>query len=434
MEKLTCFRLPILLVYMVFQGLFLKAQEPDLIYYNNIQTVKLHMLGNPLAYPILQLNSSDQLELHFDDREGGVKAYSYGWQLCNADWSIANLSTMDYVRGFTQQRIITYRNSSLALTHYTHYQQVLPDRSSGPSRSGNYLIKVFLNGDPSQLVFTKRVLVVQPNKAGVTLQVQQPFNNQVFNTHQKMSFTVDTKNLNLVNPMQQVSVVVLQNNRWDNRKTLNRPTFIRQNQLEYNTEQDAIFPAGREWRWLDLRSFRLQSDRVDSAVYNPSSTNVFVKTDMDRAGLRFVFYRDANGQFYSETLDGVNPYWQGDYATVFFSFKPPGGMPFKTDLYLFGELTNWGKDPAAKMIFNKDRNRYETSIWLKQGYYDYGYALKEGDGEKAVFFMDKTDGNFWETENNYTILVYYRSLGGRSDELVALNIVNSLSGRQGIGN
>ena len=155
---------------------------------------------------------------------------------------------------------------------------------------------------------------------------------------------------------------------------------------------------------------------------------------MDRAGLRFVFYRDANGQFYSETLDGVNPYWQGDYATVFFSFKPPGGMPFKTDLYLFGELTNWGKDPAAKMIFNKDRNRYETSIWLKQGYYDYGYALKEGDGEKAVFLMDKTDGNFWETENNYTILVYYRSLGGRSDELVALNIVNSLSGRQGIGN
>nr|WP_214460444.1 DUF5103 domain-containing protein [Flavihumibacter fluvii] len=420
--------------WLLFCSGLLKAQEPDMVYSSNIQTVKLHMLGNPLGYPILRLNSDDQLELHFDDREGGVKAYSYAWQLCNADWTVANLSTMDYVRGFTQQRIITYRSSSLALTHYTHYQQVLPDRNSGPSRSGNYLVKVFLNGDPSKLVFTRRVLVVQQNKAGVNTMVQQPFNNQLYTSHQKISFIVDTKNLNLVNPMQQVSVVILQNNRWDNRKTLQRPTFIRQNQLEYNTEQDAVFAAGREWRWLDLRSFRLQSDRVDSAEYHPTSTDIFVVQDVDRAALRFVFYRDANGQFYSETLDGTNPYWEGDYATVFFSFKPPGGIPFPADLYLFGELTNWGKDPASKMVFSKERKRYETSIWLKQGYYDYGYALKTGEGEKAVFSLDKTDGNNWETENNYTVLVYYRSLGGRSDELVAIGTINSLAGRQGLGN
>jgi Domain of unknown function (DUF5103) len=410
------------------------AQDPDQVYYNNIQTIKLHILGNPLSYPVLRLNSGDQLELHFDDREGGIKAYSYAWQLCNADWSPANLSVMDYVHGFTQQRIITYRSSSIALARYTHYQQVLPDRNSGPSRSGNYLLKVFLNGDPSQLVFTRRVLVVQQNKAALSLMVQQPFNNQLFSSHQKIAFTVDTKNLNLVNPMQQLRVVILQNNRWDNCKTLLRPTFIRQSQLEYNAEQDAVFGGGREWRWLDLRSFRLQSDRVDSAAYGVASTNIYVKPDLDRAGMRFIFYRDVNGQFYSETLDGVNPYWQGDYATVFFSFKPPGGMPFNSDVYLFGELTNWGKDAAAKMMFNPTRNRYETSIWLKQGYYDYGYALKQGEGVQAVFSLEKTEGNNWETENNYSILVYYRAIGGRSDELVAMANIVSPAGKQGLGN
>ena len=423
-----------ILGFMMLAGCFLVpvsgllAQEPDEIYYSNIQNVKLHLVGNPLGYPVIRLGSSDQLELHFDDREGGTKAYSYTWQLCNADWTPAVLSPMDYIRGFTQQRITTYRASSVALTRYTHYQQVVPDRNCAPSRSGNYLLKVFLNGDPSKLAFTRRVLVVE-EKAAVTVQVQQPFNNQLFSTHQKIAFSVNTRQLNLVNAMQQVHVAILQNNRWDNRKFGMRPTFIRQNVLEYNTEQDAVFAAGKEWRWLDLRSFRLQTDRVDSAVYKPGATHVYVATDADRSALRFVYYRDANGMYYNETLDGMNPYWQGDYATVYFSFRPPAGMPFKKDIYLFGELTNYGRDAQSKMVFNQARGVYETSIWLKQGYYDYAYAQKEGEGAAAYFDVGRAEGNYWESENNYTILVYYRSLGGRSDELVAVTKINSLAGR-----
>jgi hypothetical protein len=402
--------------------------EPDQVYQTNIQQVKLFPVGNPLGYPVIRLGSADQLELHFDDREGGTKGFSYAWHLCNADWTPVNLNSMDYIKGFSQQRITTYRSSSVALTRYTHYQAQIPDRNSAPSRSGNYLLKVFLNGDPSQLAFTRRVLVVE-EKAAVGLQVQQPFNNQVFTTHQKLVFTVNMRQLNLVNPMQQVQVVLLQNNRWDNAKRDLKPTFIRQSQLEYNTEQDAVFPGGKEWRWLDLRSFRLQSERVDSAVYEKTGTTVFVKPDIDRSGLRVVYYRDGNGMFFNETLDGMNPYWQGDYASVQFSFLPPAGMPFRQDLYLFGELTNYGKDPQAKMTYNKEKGLYETSIWLKQGYYDYGYALKETTGGREVFVTDKTEGNFWETENSYTVLVYYRSLGGRSDELVAIGRINSLGGR-----
>ena len=409
----------------------LKAQEPDIIYYSNIQNLKLHPAGNPFGYPLIRLNGGDQLELHFDDREGGVKSYSYTWELRNADWSPVMLSAMDYIKGFTQQRITTYRNSSVALTRYTHYQVSLPDRSSGPSRSGNYLIKVFLNGDPSKVVFTRRVLVVE-EKAGIALQVLQPFNNQIFTTHQKVNFTVTTRNLNIVNAMQQINVCILQNNRWDNKKFGLRPTFIRQNNLEFNAEQDGVFSSGKEWRWLDLRSFRLQSDRVDSARYSPSTTDIYVKTDIDRSAQRFVYYRDGNGMYFNETLDGLNPFWQADYATVHFSYKPPGGMPFRNDLYLFGELTNYGKDPQSRMVFNKEKGIYETSIWLKQGYYYYGYATKEGEGEKAFFSMDRTEGNYWEAENNYTILVYYRALGGRADELIAAASINSLAGRPGV--
>ncbi|MFT4024764.1 MAG: DUF5103 domain-containing protein [Flavihumibacter sp.] len=401
--------------------LLVAAQEPDMVYYNNIQNIKLFRSGDQLSYPIVSLGATDQLELHFDDREAGSKAYYYTWQLCNADWTPAMLNPVDYIRGFSQSRILTYRNSSLALTRYTHYQQSLPDKGSMPSRSGNYLLKVFLNGDPQNLVFTRRVLVVQ-EQASVSIRLQQTFNPQLFQTHQKLVFTVDLKGLNVMNVPQQVTVCALQNYRWDNKKSGLRPTFIRQNQLEFNNDQDAVFPAGKDWRWLDLRSFRLQSDRVDSAQYGNTSTTIFVKPDLERASRRFVYYRDLGGRYYNETLDGVNPYWQGDYATVYFSFRPPGGLQYTKDLYLFGEMTGYGSDPQAKLEFNKTTGLYETSVWLKQGYYDYVYALKNADGS---FSTDLTEGSYWETANTYSILVYYRALGGRADELVSVGTIQS---------
>ena len=402
-------------------SLLVSAQEPDMVYYNNLQNIKLFQAGDQLSYPIIALGAINQLELHFDDREGGAKAYYYTWQLCNADWTPAMLNPVDYIQGFSQSRILTYRNSSLALTRYTHYQQSLPDRGSMPSRSGNYLLKVFLNGDPENLAFTRRVLVVQ-EQAGISARLLQPFNPQLSQTHQKLVFTVDLKGLNVVNVPQQVTVAVLQNYRWDNKKFGMRPTFIRQNQLEYSNDMDVVFPAGKNWRWLDLRSFRLQSDRVDSAQYSNTGTNIFVKPDIERATRRYVYYVDRGGRYYNETLDGVNPYWQGDYASVYFSFRAPGGLQFNSDVYLFGELSNYAQEPATKMEFNSSTGMYETSIWLKQGYYDYMYALKNPDGS---FSLDQTEGNYWETANTYLILVYYRPLGGRADELIAISIIRS---------
>ena len=143
---------------------FSNAQLPDHIYHSNIRSVKLYNHGYIYSYPVMTLNSNDQIELHFDDLDADSKNYYYTYQLCNADWTPANIQTYDYIKGFQTTRISTYRYSSIAYTRYAHYQAIIPDRSSTPSRSGNYLLKVFLNGDTSRLVFTKRFLVVE-NKA-----------------------------------------------------------------------------------------------------------------------------------------------------------------------------------------------------------------------------------------------------------------------------
>ena len=136
----------------------LSAQQPDKIYMPSIHSVKLFVSGNQSAYPIIQLNSVMTLELHFDDLTANVKNYNYTYVLCDANWVPVDLSPFDFLQGFTQGRLSQYRNSSVAKTNYVHYQALLPDKSCMPKLSGNYLLKVYLNGDTSKLAFTRRIL------------------------------------------------------------------------------------------------------------------------------------------------------------------------------------------------------------------------------------------------------------------------------------
>lgn len=423
------------LAIVFFTCLPVKAQVKDAVYSNRIQTVQLYPYGNQVGYPAIRLNSTDRLELHFDDLDANVKNYYYTFQLCDADWTPAMLSTFDYISGFSQQRITTYRNSSIAFTRYTHYQAVLPDRNCMPTKSGNYILKVFLNGDTSRTIFTKRMLVID-DKATVAAAIQQPFAGDIFRTHQKVQFRVNlSEQLNVVNQLQQIKVVILQNNRWDNAAVNLRPTFYSRTRLEYNTETDAVFPAGKEWRWLDLRSFRFLSDRIERANKNSNSTDIFVKPDADRSSQRFNFFRDYNGMFYIETTESINPLWQTDYASTYFTFVPPDKAAFgNKDVFLFGQLTNYNLDDSAKMTFNEEKGVYERKLFLKNGYYDYCYVTIDKNDKNRKASFQFTEGNYWESENTYTILVYYRALAGRSDELISMSSVNSLTGRQGLGN
>lgn len=420
-------RFILLLLLSVLLNRSVQAQVDDKIFKPAIRSVKLHVYGDQLAYPIIRLNSGDRLELHFDDLDADVKYYSYTFILCNADWTQAQLSQFDYMKGFSNVRINTYRNSSIALTRYTHYMAEVPDRNTAPTRSGNYLLKVFTNGDTSQVAFTKRFLVVD-NRISAGATIVQPFNTTYFRTHQKVQFQVNVQNIKPTNIFQQIKVVLLQNNRWDNAIFNMQPTFIRQNILEYNTENEGLFQGHKEWRWVNLSSFRLQTDRIEKGDYTNKGQTLYVKPEGERNGLRYMYYRDANGMYQLGNMEQNNPYWQGDYATTWFQFSPPNQQPYPDkEVYLFGELTNYEITVANRMQFNEQTGMYENKQFLKQGLYDYIYLLR--DKKTGKLDASVTEGDWWETENNYTILVYYRPLGGRADELVSITQINSLANR-----
>ena len=424
---MTYINIKLIACLLLFSYLSTKAQQPDFIYNPSIRSVKLHVYGDQLSYPIIKLNSADRLELHFDDLDADVKYYSYTYVLCNSDWTQAPISQFDYMKGFSNVRIGTYRNSSVVLTRYTHYSAEIPDRNTTPTRSGNYLLKVFLNGDTSKLAFTKRFLVVDP-KANASATIVQPFNSRFLKTHQKLQFNVNVQALKPTNIFQQIKVVILQNNRWDNAITNMQPTFNRQNILEYNTENDGLFPAQKEWRWVNLTSMRMLTDRIEKADFFSTGQHLFVKPEGERKALTYTYYRDFNGMYQLSNIERNNPYWQSDYANVTFRFKTPQNNLYQSKkLYLFGELTGYQLVPEYQLLYNDTTGFYETTQMLKQGYYDYIYLLK--DDLTGAVESAETEGNWWEAENDYTILIYYRPLGGRSDELISVNRINSLANR-----
>ena len=401
------------------------AQDlPDHIYMPEIHSVKLFQQGNQSSMAMIALNSQDLLELHFDDLSGVVKNYYYSFELCNADWTKADINVFDYIKGVTQNRLDQYRFSTIATSKYVHYEALLPEKSCLPVKSGNYLLKVFLDADDTKLAFTKRMMIVD-KRVNINARLQQPFDTELMRTHQKLQFTVNTLQLNLLSP-QQGKVVILQNNRWDNAITDIQPSFIRGNVLEYSGEQDCLFAAGKEYRWADLQSFRFLSDRIDKIEHNRDQPDIFIKPDPERNGLRYLSYRDRNGWEEFNTTESVNPWSQTDYAYVHFSFVPRNNQSFVgKSVYLLGELTANEIGDSSKMYFDAEKGMYTKTLLLKQGYYSYIYVTKDIKNPDAKADLSVTEGNHWETENDYAILFYYRSFSSRYDELIGITSVNS---------
>ncbi|HEY0608591.1 MAG TPA: DUF5103 domain-containing protein, partial [Chitinophaga sp.] len=284
-----------------------------------------------------------------------------------------------------------------------------------------------LESDTTQLAFTRRMLVVD-NKAGVSGFIQQPVSPKLFRTSQKVNFTVNTAGLNINNPFDQVKVYILQNYRWDNAVSGIKPMFLRGNEIVYNTEVDCVFPAGKEWRWVDLRSFRLQTERVDRSDYRRNGTDIYVKPDPERGSSIYQYIKDINGRYQLATLDDYDPNFEGDYAAVHFTY--PSREPYAGyDMYIYGELTSYECNESNKMVYNPSTGSYEGTLFLKQGFYNYIYGLIDKTVPNSKLNTEYTEGNYWEAENTYTILIYFRPLGGRSDELVGMATLNSMLNR-----
>ncbi|MEM7104531.1 MAG: DUF5103 domain-containing protein [Bacteroidota bacterium] len=391
----------------------------DFVYKENIHGVQLIRNGDPFDYPIV--GDGDRLELLFDDLDNDVKDYSYTLIHCNADWTPSNLNQLEYINGFAYADILDYEYSFNTEIQYTNYRVVLPNDDMEWTKSGNYLLKVFVNNNEEDIVLTRRFMVVEP-RMNVNAELVRPFAIERFKSHHEIDFVVNHRGITVRSPKTEINVAILQNGRWDNAITGLEPLFIRGDDLIFDYQNQIVFQAGREFRFFDARSTRFRSDRIREIEEADGMYHLSVSTDKVRSGVLDQQFADINGAFCIGNFHEDEPDLESDYVRVYFELPYDQPDPFG-EIYIFGKLTDWQLKEEFKMQYNENYRAYIGSAFLKQGYYNYQYVYLQ-DGAEVVDF-ELIEGNWWETDDDYHILVYYRPFGERYDRLVGISYLNS---------
>jgi hypothetical protein len=397
-----------------YQENFLR--NSDYVYKDNIKTVLVYREGFEMEEPVLKLNSQDKLIFGFDDLDGDYKKYEYTIIHCDSDWRESDLMFNEYLESFSDDFIDNFEYSFNTMQSYTHYWKTLPNSVISWRLSGNYLLKVYENGDPSDVVFTRRFFVVEPG-VSVMASVRKPANISERDSRQEVRFSIQPTQIDINDPYREIDVTIRQNGRWDNAITDLQPRLVKGNELIYDHDGINVFDGGNAFRYFDLKSLQYNSFRIAAIEYSPQEGyQVYLHDDQVKKKNVYEDVQESiNGRFLIKTEDMYNTNTEADYATVNF-FLPYASPLIQGKLYLMGGMTYWQFLPEAELAYNFERQGFEGALMLKQGYYNYHYVLLPNNskvGETGLI-----EGNFFEHNNEYSFFIYYKPLGGRYDRLV----------------
>ncbi len=390
-------------------------QLEDKVYKDHIQSVRLFPEGATidasLNAPITSLQSATPLVLLFDDLAFDPQLYTAKLIHCDADWQKSQLKDNDFLRTFNEFNVQNYDYSVNTRIPYIHYQFELP----AVTKSGNYIVKVYSQRDESDVILTKRFMIYE-EVFNVGASIVPPSQTAARRNSQQINLVVNYSAGEVTNPDGQIKVVIRQNQRWDNAKFLSKPTFMNESSkiLRYESfDGGNTFDAGNEFRFVDLRFIRANGVNIANMRVEPDVIFADGNINKPRPETAYSQYLDLNGQYLVETKDrpGGNMEVESEYMLMTFRLAIE---QTSEPIYLIGSLTNWGKAAEAKMEWDPKMGVYTTSLLVKQGWYDYQYAfLVDGKFDPQSF-----EGSYFETENEYEVMVYFRNLGSRYDQLV----------------
>ena len=384
-----------------------------------LHTLQVVVNDDPLLPPIMNLGGGNHLEIGFDEFSHEYHRYIYKVEHCNADWSPSTeIFESDYMNGFNGEPIEDYEKSFNTTVLYTHYSLRIPNENISLKLSGNYKLTVYNDeGDEPVPVLTACFSLVEPG-VGIGATVSTNTDIDFNKSHQQVDFSVNYGLVKVIDPHRELKTVVMQNRRWDNCVVNPKPNIQAANKIEFTHNRQLIFPAGNEYHKFEILDVHIPTLNVDRMEwFDPYYHATLYPNQTARNNL---YDEDQNGAFIIRNSDDEDVATTCDYVFTHFTLKSPqlpGG-----EVYLNGEWTYNRFIPEYRMTYNRETQAYEATALLKQGYYNYNYLFVP-DGETQGN-SGRTDGNFYETENEYIILVYHRPNGGRYDKLVGYRRMN----------
>ncbi|WP_452223273.1 type IX secretion system plug protein [Lacinutrix chionoecetis] len=368
--------------------------------------------------PVLKLG--EYLILEFDVLNGNEDDYYYEIKHYNYDWTPSVLVESEYLQGFNEQRIRQWNNSFNTYQIYSHFTLTIPnEQTRGLTKSGNYLITIYNEDD--EIEFTRKFMVYE-DVANVGVAIKRSRDVSEIKDKQSVDIAISSSVLQFNNPLQTIKTVIVQNNNLNTAIKNIKPQYILGNELQYRYTKETSFYAGNEYLYFENKDLRGANTGVQF-IELKDLYNSYLYKDVKRANQPYTYNPDINGNFVITALDSNNPSIEADYAQVHFTLQL-NKLKKGQSVHVYGNFNNYAVNESTQLTYYEDDSTYEGKLLLKQGFYSYKYIIKNEDGsidENAI------SGNFYQTENNYKVLVYYRDLGARYDRLIGVGEGNSVN-------
>jgi hypothetical protein len=393
---------------------FAQAQDKD------IHSVQCFAGDNELSDPIVELRGSEPVTLWFDDFNETRDYLYYTVVHCDADWNEDGLFLNDYMDGFAENSLRNYALSFQTRTNYIHYSLQIPNDDVRLKASGNYLIKIY-ERNPEKPALTQRFSVYE-KAVSIKLSVRGPMLTGE-DCLQQLEFSVRHPALPVRDAYREFKVRVTQNGIALPGVENPSPAFIERNEVSYVLATKNWYPGGNEYRTFDTRTLDFGAQGVRQVRYDQLGVPyALLNVDMPREDKPYTFVNDLNGKYRVEANRKIDRHTEAEYVMTGFTLNAEEFQD--AGVFVFGQLSNFSLRPEFAMTYNAGADAYELNVPLKQAYYNYRYVLVPRN--KKVPDWNAIEGCFAETENNYTVLVYYRSFHDRYDRLVGIQSVNTL--------
>lgn len=389
------------------------------IYSPTVATLQVVANDNWQSLPIINLNSKEWIDVGFDDFSHQHKRYTYTIKHCEADWTISdNLFSSDFIDGFAENNTIDdIKESVCTNVLYTHYHVRLPNEKCQFKMSGNYKMEVYNDEDGEKVL--NAFFMILDNQVSVQMEVSTNTDLDINNCHQQLSIQMNYRALNVVDPEQEIKTVIMMNNRWTTARTNIKPQYIMSDGLKWIHNKDLIFDAGNEYHKFEILDISHPTMGIERIEWDGNHYQVFPFIAEFRQN--YLYDEDANGGYCIRNSENINKDNTSEYVFVNYRVSCPKAV--RGNVYLNGSWTNDRLEPQYEMIYDKEKKLYTATILQKQGYYNY--QLLWIDDSNTIRLLP-TEGNYFQTENSYQSLIYYRGRGERTDLLVGYQEVKTI--------
>ncbi|MCF8417999.1 MAG: DUF5103 domain-containing protein [Melioribacteraceae bacterium] len=393
---------------------------PTLLFAQSIEikSLQIYSGGDQIGFPLIEQRGGRQnnITIQFDVASSSMPNLSIVFRFCDQDWKPYSNYFLENPGYNTDNSLWLETLPTSVVKAKYHFKGSYPNENVNFPFSGKWKFYITDNSDTSIVYATGKFFVVRqsvPLDAALSRFRINEILDIPNSANRSFNLSVEFNLPPGLFPNYVKNVEVVENRKLSSPIIINREKYGDVRFYEWNGSDQFKFFArdllpGNEYRTTDLMDI--------NRFYGP---NVNAQLDeLETSRFYKLGYDDLGGS--SKLLKYKNDY--ANYLNVQFSLRPPEE---DRRIFLTGSFNDWKVLPEFEM--KNDDGIYRSNVLLKRGIYDYAYVAAEYyDGVIVDEDWLWLEGNFWETENDYYIFLYYESTeNGGYDKIIGYTKITS---------